>query len=327
MKLGGKIYLTVKNEYAGQRLDTALAQLIPELSRSGVANLIRNNCITVESFEVKPSYRLKGGERIEIILNQVPGPVDVKAQPIELSVLHEDRDIIVLNKKAGMVVHPAPGNYEDTLVNALVHRIPEIHTIGDTLRPGIVHRLDKDTSGVMVVAKTQLALNHLAQQFQNRSLRKKYLALVWGVPKEREGEVIAPIGRHPTDRKKMSVHSHKGRNAVTLWQLKEEYADISLLEIEIKTGRTHQIRVHCASIHHPVVGDLIYSNGKNIRQIMEKEQSELLVKRQMLHAWKLSIIHPRTLLQMTFTAPMPQDMHTLIEFLKQRKVTQNFEGK
>lgn len=324
MKLGDKFYLTIQNQYAGQRLDTTLAQLVPELSRSGVTHLIRKNDITIEGLVAKSSYRIKGGERVEIVYRQKPDQAGLKAQPIEIDILHEDKDIIVVNKEAGMVVHPAPGNYENTLVNALMHRFPAICGIGDTNRPGIVHRLDKDTSGVMVVAKTQMAQNHLAHQFQNRNLKKQYLALVWGVPKEDHGEVIHPIGRHPTDRKKMSIHSRKGRNAVTLWQIKERYTNVSLLEIEIRTGRTHQIRVHCASIHHPVVGDLTYGYGsnKNNRYITNgNEEIGLIaeVKRQMLHAWKLSIIHPATRLPMTFEAPMHQDMNSVVESLRHQK--------
>lgn len=320
MSSNGKLHLIIKNDHIGQRLDTVLSQLLPEVSRSGAANLIRNKKVKIDDIYVKPGYRLKGGERVDVVLEVVAEPSDLIGQAIPLDIIHEDEDIIVINKEAGMVVHPAPGNYQNTLANALIHRFPKINSIGMTDRPGIVHRLDKDTSGVMVAAKTQMALTHLANQFQTRSLTKKYLALVWGNPKDSSGKVTDPIGRHPTDRKRMSIHSRKKRNAETLWKVKEHFRNISLLEIEIKTGRTHQIRVHCASIHHPVVGDPIYGGKKNVRLVQGLSQNTigriLKTRRQMLHAWTLSIVHPRTQMPLRFKAQMPKDMKVLVESLK-----------
>lgn len=315
-----KLFITIPSDYAGQRLDVALARLISELSRSEVVQLIRNKKVNLENSDTKPSYRLKGGERVEVLLEVCPEPPCIDPQPIKLDILYEDEDIIVLNKAPGMVVHPAPGNYRDTLVNALLYRFPQIHTIGATDRPGIVHRLDKDTSGVMVVAKNKVTLSHLATQFQTRSLEKTYLTLVWGVPKGDSGKITYPIGRHPIDRKKMSIISRKGRSAETIWCIKEHYTNISFLEVMLKTGRTHQIRVHLAATNHPVVGDPLYGGRKNPR-VTHKMSHDLAgrilkIQRQMLHAWRLKITHPRTQTPLLFEAPLPCDMQVIIKALR-----------
>lgn len=316
------IFVTIPLDYAGQRLDVALSHLLKQLSRSTIIRLIRNQKVFIgHRFKVKPNYRLQGGERVEVLLEVHSEPSVFKAQPIDLDIFYEDEDIIILNKAPGMVVHPAPGNFQDTLVNALLYRFPQINTIGATDRPGIVHRLDKDTSGVMVVAKTKVALNHLANQFQTRSLKKKYLALVWGVPKKDSGEITYPIGRHPIDRKKMSINSYKGRSAKTLWRIKACYNSISLLEIVLKTGRTHQIRVHLTALNHPIVGDPVYG-GKRNAQFLNRMPHVIMdqvarIERQMLHAWQLTIIHPHTQKSMLFEAPMPADMLALIATLKE----------
>ncbi len=321
MSRAGRFNITISNEHAGQRIDITLANLLPELSRSGIANLIRSQRIRIESFRVKPSYKLKGGEQVEVYLESPVKSSKPIAQPIALNILHEDQDIIVIDKAAGMVVHPAPGNYENTLVNALLHHFPELNRTGLVERPGIVHRLDKETSGVMVVAKNQFSLNHLAAQFQKRTLIKKYLALVWGVPFKRYGTVTNPIGRHPTDRKKMSIHSRRGRDAMTLWKIKEDFDQMSLLELELKTGRTHQIRVHCATIDHPIVGDPLYGGGgKKSAGILRSVSQDVVaqirsIRRQMLHAWQLTIVHPRSQATLTFQAPVPSDMETVLKTL------------
>ena len=321
MVLADTIFVTIPHEYAGQRLDVALSQLLKQLSRSAIVQLIRNQKVSIgHRSKIKPSYRLQGGEQIELLLEVCSEPSVLKAQPIELDILYEDEDIIALNKAPGMVVHPAPGNFQDTLVNALLYRFPKINMIGATDRPGIVHRLDKDTSGVMVVAKTKVALNHLANQFQTRSLKKKYIALVWGVPKKDSGEITYPIGRHPIDRKKMSINSYKGRSAKTLWQIKASYHGISLVEIVLKTGRTHQIRVHMTALNHPIVGDPVYGGKRNAQflnrmpQVIRDQVTK--IERQMLHARQLIIVHPHTQKSLLFEAPIPADMLALIEMLK-----------
>jgi 23S rRNA pseudouridine1911/1915/1917 synthase len=318
-----RLVITIPSDYAGQRLDVALTQLISKLSRSEVTHLIHNKKVNLKNYDTKPSYRLKGGESVEIFLEVYPEPFIIEPSPIKLDILYEDEDIIVLNKAAGMVVHPAPGNYKDTLVNALVYRFPQIHTVGATDRPGIVHRLDKDTSGVMVVARNKDALNHLASQFKSRSLEKKYLTLVWGVPKANSGKITYPIGRHPTDRKKMSIISRRGRNAETIWCIREHYTSISFLKVTLKTGRTHQIRVHLAAANHPIIGDPLYGR-KNIRLAQGMSHNLLnkilKIQRQMLHAWQLKLIHPRTQIPLSFKAPLPCDMQVIIKALKTHSI-------
>lgn len=324
MALAGNICITIPFEYAGRRLDVVLTQLIPDLSRSCISDLIRTKNVWVENSHTKPGYRLNGGERVEVALSSFHSDnLSVfKAQPIDLNIIFEDEEILVINKEPGMVVHPAPGNYEDTLVNALLYRYPQLNTIG-TERPGIVHRLDKETSGVLVIAKNQQAHNHLSEQFQRRSLEKRYLALIWGIPGSCSGTVNLPVGRHPVDRKKMSVHSRKGRSALTYWKIKEVYNKISLLEVEIKTGRTHQIRVHCAAINHPIIGDALYGGKKRTQQLSAMSMSQTIVnqlgyiQRQMLHAWKLNIVHPVSRESLEFEAPLPRDMADLIQVLRQ----------
>jgi 23S rRNA pseudouridine1911/1915/1917 synthase len=318
--MAGSLCIIIPNEFAGQRLDVTLTNLVPELSRSGIVHLIRNQCVKIEQLQPKPSYKLRGGERVNVSLPEASPPPTLVPQSIKLDILYDDRDIIVINKSPGMVVHPAPGNPQNTLVNALLYHFPELNSFGGIERPGIVHRLDKDTSGVLVVAKNQFTLANLAAQFQKRTLEKKYLALVWGTPKQSCGEINYPIGRHPTDRKKMSINSRKGRNAITFWQVKDSYHGISFLEVNIKTGRTHQIRVHCAAVNHPILGDLVYGVKKSMRAISNMPQNIATqitaIQRQMLHAWQLSILHPRTQKKIVFKAPIPLDMDELIQNLK-----------
>jgi 23S rRNA pseudouridine1911/1915/1917 synthase len=240
-------------------------------------------------------------------------------ESIALHIVFEDDDLIVVNKPVGMVVHPSPGHSSKTLVNALLYHRPDIRHIGEESRSGIVHRLDKDTSGVILIAKTQDAHKKISSDFKTRQhIQKKYLALVFGRMDQETGKIDLPLGRHPVDRKKMSVSSKRPKNAETLWTVKEEYSEVSLLKLVIKTGRTHQIRVHCAAIHHPVVGDLVYGSRKTINRIRGKDTRQLIqgISRQMLHAWKLSIIHPRTEERMSFEAPVPKDMADVMEGLR-----------
>jgi 23S rRNA pseudouridine1911/1915/1917 synthase len=236
--------------------------------------------------------------------------------------LYQDRDILVLNKQAGLVVHPAPGHSSGTLVNALLFHCPDLEGIGGVIRPGIVHRLDKDTSGAMVVAKNANALENLAKQFKARTVQKKYLALVYGDLQGDEGAIKLPIGRHPTHRKRMSTTTRKGRAAETFWRVRERFQGITLLELTLKTGRTHQIRVHCATVNHPVVGDPMYRPRK---LLINRNQSNLspqiirllkTIPRQMLHAWRLEFAHPQTGKWMFFECPVPQDMQLLIDELQ-----------
>mgnify|MGYP001824355189 FL=1 len=306
-----------------RRLDDIVAAQLPDCSRSLAANLIGNHKILVDNQPKKPGYRVKFGEQIH---GRIPAPVAVEYKPesIPLDILYQDSDVVVLNKPAGLVVHPAPGHASGTLVNALLYHCPDLGGIGGEIRPGIVHRLDKDTSGTMVVAKNAAALEALAKQFKDRTVRKTYLALVYGELKKDAGTIDLPIGRHPVHRKQMSTTTRKGRPAETVWQVREQFPGIALLELTLKTGRTHQIRVHCAAMGRPVVGDPIYRNRKLLKKndkLSKAIPSPLAdqlqtIPRQMLHAWRLGFVHPQTGHGMSFESPIPADMQALIDALR-----------
>jgi 23S rRNA pseudouridine1911/1915/1917 synthase len=320
MSVNGVFTILIDESEHNRRLDAVVAAHLPDCSRSLAANLIGNHKILVDNQPKKPGYRVKSGEQI---LGRIPAPepVDYKPEPIPLDILYQDRHIVVLNKPAGLVVHPAPGHASGTLVNALLHHCPDLGGIGGEIRPGIVHRLDKDTSGAMVVAKNAAALEALAKQFKDRTVRKTYLALVYGELKKDAGTIDLPIGRHPVHRKQMSTTTRKGRPAQTVWQVREQFPGIALLELTLKTGRTHQIRVHCAAMGHPIVGDQVYRSRKWLKDMDRLFSGESFsmaaqlkaIPRQMLHAWRLRLTHPSTGEIMTFESPIPADMDTVIE--------------
>jgi 23S rRNA pseudouridine1911/1915/1917 synthase len=268
----------------------------------------------------KPGYRIKTGDEI---CGCIPPPTPILSKPesISIDILHEDDDIVVINKQPGLVVHPAPGHHSGTLVNALLYHCPKLEGIGGALRPGIVHRLDKDTSGVLVVAKNDRAHHHLSRQFKSRRVKKEYLALVYGKMESDSGSVSLPIGRHPVDRKKMSTNSRKSRVAETTWQIRERFELASLIEINLKTGRTHQIRVHCAAIKHPVMGDNVYGPRKTGKNVTYGKNLFGSVPRQMLHAWRIMLTHPATEAMVSFEAPIPSDMQAVITALRQPKLS------
>ncbi len=310
--MNGPFSFSVVNEHAGERLDNVIALQVTGCSRSMAANFIREGQIQVQNEIKKPGYRVKAGD---IVSGRIPAPEPISCEPeaITLSILHEDDHIVVINKPAGMVVHPAPGHFSGTLVNAILYHCPNLEGIGGKIRPGIVHRLDKDTSGILLVAKTATAQAHLGAQFKDRTLQKTYLALVLGRMKSLNGVIDLPIGRHPVDRKKMSVLSKRNRDARTLWRVKELFDTASFLEVEIKTGRTHQIRVHCASMQHPVVGDSVYgyrSSGTHLPDILKT------VSRQMLHAWRIVFTHPATGEKIHLESPIPEDMQQVLDGLR-----------
>jgi len=310
--------ITAAEADSDQRLDSLIAHKLPHCSRKLATSLIRKGLIRVYGSTKKPGYRIRPGDFIEGLIPE-PEPVSFHSEPLHLDILFEDDHIIVLNKAPGVVVHPAPGNYTGTIVNGLLYHCPDLEGIGGEIRPGIVHRLDKDTSGVLLVAKNQIAHADLSDQFKFRGVDKKYLTLVYGLLQEHSGIVTLPVGRHPTQRKKMSVHTHKPKQAKTLWRVKEQYDGLTLLEISLLTGRTHQIRVHCDAIHHPVVGDPVYGIRGAARRIsLLKEEGQLIqdISRQMLHAWQLSINHPITKRRITFSAPLPEDMRGLLDNLR-----------
>jgi 23S rRNA pseudouridine1911/1915/1917 synthase len=308
----------VTDKHIGKRLDIFIAHYEPHISRNRIQTLIREGRALVNGRGEKPGYKVKLGEQITLDLPEKKVH-EVLPEPIPLYVIYEDPHIIVLNKPPGLVVHPAPGNYTGTLVNALLHHYGSLPTAApgpegtERDRAGIVHRLDKDTSGVMVVARTLAALRSLSAQFKSRVVQKRYVALVAGVIKKGSGTIEAGIGRHVKERKKISVHTHKAREAVTLYRVRERFRNATLVEVEIKTGRTHQIRVHMTHIGHPVLGDRTYG-GTRAMKINDSK-----IERQMLHAESLSLLHPGTGHPMTFIAPPPEDMTTVIEFLRKTR--------
>jgi 23S rRNA pseudouridine1911/1915/1917 synthase len=318
----------------GARLDlfvkgrSEVAAAVGELSRAEVQRLIDEGQITVNGRSVKPSTRLKISDWVEI--KSVPSrETELRSEDLPLDILFEDDDCIVINKAPGMVVHPGAGQSTGTLVNALLHHCPEIEGIGGERRPGIVHRLDKDTSGVMIIAKNGRAFRHLALQFKDRSVAKEYLAIVQGRLKPENGAIDRPIGRHRSDRKKMSSLRSipRKREALTAWRVEERLrfvcadgkhvSDLTLVRVMPRTGRTHQIRVHLADLGFPIVGDRIYGHPRNSREL--KECGSDPFSRQALHAEKLVIRHPRSNETMEFRAPLAKDMKNwIVQFRKDR---------
>jgi 23S rRNA pseudouridine1911/1915/1917 synthase len=314
--------LTVSAESAGHRLDVFVASHCPDLSRARIQKLIKEGRVRVNGETVKPSHETREGETITVEVEEsMASPPAVTGEEIPLEVLHEDDDLLVINKPRGMVVHPAAGHWSGTLVNALLGRGESFSSAGGEDRPGIVHRLDKDTSGVMVIAKNDRAHWKLAKQFQERKVEKRYLALVCGAVRESNGVVRAPMGRHPVHRQKMVVLP-TGRDALTEYLVKERFEDFTLVECHPLTGRTHQIRVHLSYIHHPVVGDDVYGGRARALQAAQKDAplSRLIaaLSGQALHAASLAFNHPTGGRRMTFAAAMPQDMASIIERLKIR---------
>lgn len=287
----------------GRRLDVVVAERHPRYSRSRVALLAGRGQVLVDGVPRKPAFLLRVGQRIRV-LGLPSDPVSVVPEAIPISVVHEDADVLVVNKPAGLTVHPAPGHPAGTLVNAVLARVPTLSGIAGTLRPGIVHRLDKDTSGLLVVAKTDDAYRSLAAQVRSRTVTRVYLALVRGAVRKESGTIAAPIGRHPTHRTRMAVVPH-GRPAVTHFSVLERLAGWTLLECRLETGRTHQIRVHLLHIGHPIVGDPVYGGARAAE-----------IHRQALHAVRLAFTHPRTGARVAYAAPLPEDFAALLEHLR-----------
>ena len=302
-----KVY-TINKELAGNRIDKTLPNLDKNLTRVMAQKLIEHGNVKVNGKNVKTSYKLNENDKVEVEIPEVK-EVSIEAQDIPVEVLYEDNDIIVVNKPKGLVVHPANGNPDGTLVNALMKICKgTLSGIGGEIRPGIVHRLDKDTSGVLIVAKNDKAHLALCEQIKNREVKKTYLALTRGIIKENEATINMPIGRSTTDRKKMAVVK-TGKEAITHFKVIERFKENTLLEINLETGRTHQIRVHLSQIGYPIVGDMVYSNGKN----------KFGVQGQMLHAWKIKFMHPITGKEMEIEAPLPPYFKDVLEKLKEEK--------
>ncbi len=299
--------LEILPEHSGSRFDHFLVQHVADTSRNLLILSIRQGLLRVDGHIKKSSYKLKAGERVTGTIYKAPAPV-LTAQKISFQILFEDDSLIVVSKPPGLVVHPAHGNPDGTLVNGLLYHCQAIASVGDEIRPGIVHRLDKDTSGIMIVAKTEFVHRKLSDYFKSREIEKEYLALVRGVFKEKEGRVVANVGRHPVKRQKMAVCDEgRGRYAASSWCVLEEYGvDWSLIRVKIETGRTHQIRVHMAHLQHPVAGDLLYGRG---RQAMK-------FPRQMLHAHSLKLKHPVSGEPLSFTAPLWPDFQQKVDELQ-----------
>jgi len=306
-----KTFAFVVEDDTGKRLDALIASSFPEISRTAAGNLIREGVIRVNESIKKPSFRVNAADFVSGRIPDAP-PFQLEPQPIEIDILFENDACLVINKQPGLVVHPSPGHENGTLANGLIHHRPEINGVGGVPgRPGIVHRLDKDTSGVMVIAKTEDAFRHLALQFKDRTIEKAYLGFVYGEMPEC-GHIDLPIGRHASDRKKMSATGlSKSREAETFWYLINQFGKIALVKFSIKTGRTHQIRVHSAAVGHPIVGDPVYGFKKPHKFFQDAPKIWEIVKkvsRQMLHSWKLSFVLPGTGNRIEIEAPIPTDM-------------------
>ena len=296
--------LIVDKESENNRIDKYLAEVFNGKSRSYIQGLIEKENIKVNGKSIKSNYKVKENDEILIAMPEAL-ELEVEAEDIPLDILYEDNDVIVINKPQGMVVHPAPGNYTKTLVNALLYHCKDLSTINGVIRPGIVHRIDKDTTGVLVVAKNDEAHNFLSKQLQTHSMKREYIALVEGRLKEDKGTINKPIGRNKKDRLKMGIVDD-GKRAVTHYEVLERYKNTTLIKCVLETGRTHQIRVHMASIGHPLVGDEVYG--------FKKQRFKL--KGQVLHAKTLGFIHPKTKEYMEFTTNLPEYYNNLIEKLR-----------
>jgi 23S rRNA pseudouridine1911/1915/1917 synthase len=309
--------LTFPAEEGPERLDSFLARAVGEVTRSAVQRLIDGGMVTVDGAVPKPSLKLKGGERV-IVSIPPPVPAEPAAEHIPLEILYEDSDLIVVNKPAGMVVHPGAGAGSGTLDNALLAHCNDLSGIGGQVRPGIVHRIDKDTSGVLVVAKNDRAHLALAHQFKEHTVKRVYLALVFGSPKADKGRIESAIGRHPSERTKMSGKARHGKHAVTHWHAARRYPGLTLLRLKLETGRTHQIRVHLSEAGHPLVGDQVYGGGSRLSAVRDPELRRLIreLGRQALHAKVLGFIHPGTGEYMEFDTELPADMARIIAYLE-----------
>lgn len=302
-----KVELTVAEEMSGKRLDSVLAGMMPEYSRSFIQKLFENGSITVGGDPCSEKKRkAAAGDIVEITIPQ-PERLEVEAEDIPLDIVYEDDELLVVDKPAGMVVHPAPGNHSGTLVNALMYHCGDaLSSINGVIRPGIVHRIDKDTSGLLMVAKTDRAHNALSAQLAEHSITRRYKAIVYSNIKEDEGTVDKPIGRDPGNRLRNAVVYTNSKNAVTHYRVLERFGGFTLVEAVLETGRTHQIRVHMAYIRHPLLGDTLYGPAKNIYG----------AKRQMLHAGVLGFVHPVTGEYMEFNSPLPQDFEDVLAKLR-----------
>lgn len=301
----------ILNGFSGKRLDLALFELFPEYSRTMIQEWIKGGYILLEEKKAKASQKVEDGQRVLFDLPEAK-ETELIPQDLNVPILYEDRDLVIVNKPRGLVVHPAAGHWDGTLVNSLLAQCEDLSGIGGEIRPGIVHRLDKDTTGVLVVAKNDFAHHHLAEQIRSRKAKRIYWAIVQGEINEAKGRIVAPIGRHPKDRKKMAVLSQGGKEAITEFVVLERFRGYTLVECRLVTGRTHQIRVHFSYIGHPVVGDPLYGSRKQFFSI----------DGQALHAQKLSVEQPSTGETILCEAPLPPDMEDILKQLRNQEETE-----
>lgn len=300
------IEFRVEEALAGERIDKFLSDSLPDVSRSYIQKLIKDGQVTVNQKAVKSNYKLNAGDMLSMEEPELQEP-DIEAEDIPLDILYEDSDLLVINKPKGMVVHPSAGHYSGTLVNALMYYCKDdLSGINGVLRPGIVHRIDMDTTGSLLVCKNDFTHNHIAEQLKIHSITRVYHAIVHGVIKEEEGTINAPIGRHPIDRKKMSINHKNGKEAVTHYKVLKRFKNFTYIECRLETGRTHQIRVHMSSISHPLLGDAVYGPAK----------SPYKLQGQTLHAKTIGIIHPRTEEYIEVNAPLPEYFSDLLKKLE-----------
>ena len=302
-------------EFDGVRLDSFLAALLPDRSRSQLAKLIKEGLVTGPITGMRASTPVKAGQTFGITLPEA-GPAIAVAQDLPLTILYQDADLVVIDKAAGMVVHPAAGHSDGTVVNALLHHVDDLSGVGGQMRPGIVHRLDRGTSGVMVVAKHDLAHQELSRQFHDREVEKEYFALVWGTV-HAGTRIDAPIGRDPNDRQKMSTRARRSRSAVTRVTKAEYFRGVTLIQVAIATGRTHQIRVHLNAIGHPIVGDPTYGGVR--RHVPNDIRAVQRLERPFLHAWRLVFTHPTDGRRLEFESPVPADLQGVIDAIREKQ--------
>ena len=302
-------------EFDGVRLDSFLAALLPDRSRSQLAKLIKEGLVTGPITGMRASTPVKAGQTFGITLPEA-GPAIAVAQDLPLTILYQDADLVVIDKAAGMVVHPAAGHSDGTVVNALLHHVDDLSGVGGQMRPGIVHRLDRGTSGVMVVAKHDLAHQELSRQFHDREVEKEYFALVWGTVHAGK-RIDAPIGRDPNDRQKMSTRARRSRSAVTRVTKAEYFRGVTLIQVAIATGRTHQIRVHLNAIGHPIVGDPTYGGVR--RHVPNDIRAVQRLERPFLHAWRLVFTHPTDGRRLEFESPVPADLQGVIDAIREKQ--------
>ena len=305
------VEFTVPSDFSGQRLDRFLVSVLEGRSRSFVQKLIEDGRISIPGREARPNLSVREGDRVSVDVPEIT-PSTVRGEDLPLEVLYQDADLAVINKPAGLVVHPGAGHASGTLVNALLHHMTDLSGIGGESRPGIVHRLDRGTSGVMVIAKNDLAHQELSRQFQDREVEKEYVALVWGVVQAGR-RIDAAIGRDPVNRQKMSARAKHARSAVTRITCAHHLTGVTLCQVAIHTGRTHQIRVHLSAIGHPIVGDAVYGGVR--RRIPGDLRALQRLERPFLHAERLVFTHPRDQRRMEFTAPLPDDLLQILEDL------------